>query len=101
MATKGVGGGRDRVRRLQVTVSASERAGITARATSLRMSVSAYLRAAGLTQEMADPRDHRVLRLLAAVHGDLGRLAGAAPEGLKTELVALRTRLAAALEELA
>lgn len=92
---------RDRVRRLQVTVSAEERAGIAARAAQVGMSVSAYLRAAGLTQPMIDQGAHQAVRLLAGLHGELGRLT-TAPEtdSLKAELAALRARLAAELERL-
>jgi hypothetical protein len=92
---------RDRVRRLQVTVSAEERAGIEARAEAVGLSVSAFLRAAGLTQSLTERSDHQAIRLLAGLHGELGRIETLpAARGLQVELVALRARLAAALERL-
>ena len=50
---------RDRIRQLRVVVSASERARIEERAKATGLSVSAYLRSAGLGQMIRSTLDHR------------------------------------------
>jgi hypothetical protein len=67
---------RDRQRTLRVVVSATERARIEQRAKIAGLSVSAYLRAAGLNQPIRSVLDHDAVRELAKVNGDQGRLGG-------------------------
>lgn len=67
---------RDRQRTLRVVVSAGERARIEQRARSAGLSVSAFLRAAGLNQPIRSVLDHDAIRELAKVNGDQGRLGG-------------------------
>jgi hypothetical protein len=67
---------RDRQRTLRVVVSADERARIEQRAKSAGLSVSAYLRAAGLNQPIRSVLDYDAVRELAKVNGDQGRLGG-------------------------
>lgn len=67
---------RDRQRPLRVLVSASERARIEERARIAGLSVSAYLRAAGLNQPIRSVLDHDAVRELAKINGDQGRLGG-------------------------
>ncbi|MCW3476242.1 plasmid mobilization protein [Limobrevibacterium gyesilva] len=67
---------RDRQRTLRVVVSASERARIEQRAEMAGLSVSAFLRAAGLNQPLRSVLDHDAVRELATVNGDQGRLGG-------------------------
>ena len=67
---------RDRQRTLRVVVSASERARIEERAKIASLSVSAYLRAAGLNQPIRSVLDHDAIRELAKVNRDQGRLGG-------------------------
>lgn len=67
---------RDRKRPLRVYVSAVERAQIQARAASANLSVSDYLRTAGLNHPIRSTMDHDAIRALAALHGDLGRVGG-------------------------
>ena len=67
---------RDRQRTLRVVVSANERARIEERAKIAGLSVSAYLRAAGLNQPIRSVLDHDAVRDLAKVNGDQGRLGG-------------------------
>lgn len=70
------GEARDRQRTLRVVVSAGERARIEQRARSAGLSVSAFLRAAGLHQPIRSVLDHDAIRELAKVNGDQGRLGG-------------------------
>jgi hypothetical protein len=67
---------RDRKRHLKVVVSASERARIEERAKSAGMSISAYLRNAGLGHSIKSVLDHAAVMDLAKVNGDQGRLGG-------------------------
>ena len=67
---------RDRQRTLRVVVSASERARIEERAKIAGLSVSAFLRAAGLNQPIRSVLDHDAIRELAKVNSDQGRLGG-------------------------
>jgi hypothetical protein len=92
---------RDRVRRLLVGVSAEERAAIEASAASAGLSVSAYLRIAGLNQPMQRLADRQVVDALVRLHGELGevqRLAGLS--GLASRIARLRDQLAAQVERL-
>lgn len=67
---------RDRHRTLRVVVSATERDRIEQRAMTAGLSVSAFLRAAGLNQPIRSILDHNAVRDLAKVNGDQGRLGG-------------------------
>jgi hypothetical protein len=67
---------RDRTRQLRVVVSASERARIEERAKVAGLSVSAYLRTAGLGHRIRSILDYDAVRDLAKVNGDQGRLGG-------------------------
>lgn len=67
---------RDRNRTLRVVVSASERAEIERLAAVAGLSVSAYLRAAGLNHPIKSVYDLDAVRDLVAIAGDLGRLGG-------------------------
>lgn len=67
---------RDRVRRLLVSVTPTERAEIERRAGVAGMSVSAYLRATGLNHPIRSTLDFQAVRELAQVAGDMGRLGG-------------------------
>lgn len=67
---------RDRVKRIKVAVSPSERAEIERRAELANLSVSGYLRAAGLNQPIRSALDYQAVLELAQVAGDLGRLGG-------------------------
>lgn len=92
---------RDRVRRLLVGVSAEERAAIEANAASAGLSVSAYLRIAGLNQPMQRLADRQVVDALVRLHGELGevqRLAGLS--ALASRIARLRVQLAAQVERL-
>ena len=67
---------RDRRCPLRVVVSASERARIEERAQAAGLSVSAYLRTAGLCHPIRSSFDHAAVVELAKVNGDQGRLGG-------------------------
>ena len=67
---------RDRHRTLRVVVSPSERAAIEKRAAAANLSVSAYLRTAGLNKTMRSTVDHEAVAKLAKLNGDQGRLGG-------------------------
>ena len=67
---------RDRKRHLKVVVSARERAQIEERAKVAGLSVSAYLRTAGLGHPIRSVLDYDAVRDLAKVNGDQGRLGG-------------------------
>src|SRR6202022_1850860 len=67
---------RDRRRQLRVVVSAGERSRIEERARSAGLSVSAYLRTAGLCHPIRSTFDHAAVMELAKVNGDQGRLGG-------------------------
>jgi Mobilization protein NikA len=65
---------RDRRCPLRVVVSASERSRIEERAQAAGLSVSAYLRTAGLCHPIRSAFDHEAVVELARVNGDQGRL---------------------------
>jgi hypothetical protein len=67
---------RDRRCPLRVVVSDSERSRIEERAQSASLSVSAYLRTAGLCHPIRSALDHAAVMELAKVNGDQGRLGG-------------------------
>src|SRR5215472_3648166 len=67
---------RDRRCPLRVVVSESERSRIEERARSAGLSVSAYLRTAGLCHPIRSAFDHAAVVELAKVNGDQGRLGG-------------------------
>lgn len=67
---------RDRVKRIKVAVSPTERAEIERRAVLANLSVSGYLRAAGLNQPIHSVLDYKAVLELAQIAGDLGRLGG-------------------------
>jgi hypothetical protein len=57
-------------------VNQGERAEIKGRAKALRMSVSAYIRAACLGHEIEHPANLDAIALLSKVHADQGRIGG-------------------------
>jgi len=65
---------RSRVLPMKVFVTDAERTRIEERAKLAGLSVSAYLRAAGLRQPIRSVLDHQVVCDLAKVNGDQGRL---------------------------
>ena len=67
---------RDRRCPLRVVVSESERSRIEERARAAGLSVSAYLRTAGLCHPIRSTFDHAAVMELAKVNGDQGRLGG-------------------------
>ena len=67
---------RDRLRQLRVVVSASERAKIERRAKEAGLSVSTFLRTAGLGHPIRSTLDYAAVLELAKVNGDQGRLGG-------------------------
>src|SRR5260370_36717198 len=67
---------RDRPCPLRGVVSASERSRIEERARSAGLSVSAYLRTAGLCHPIRSTFDHAAVMELAKITGDQGRLGG-------------------------
>lgn len=67
---------RDRIRRMLVAVTPGERAEIERRAALAGMSLSAYLRTAGLNHPIRSVLDYQAALELAKVSGDLGRLGG-------------------------
>ena len=67
---------RDRHRTLRVVVSPSERAAIEKRAAAANLSISAYLRTAGLNKTIRSTVDHEAVGKLAKLNGDQGRLGG-------------------------
>jgi hypothetical protein len=67
---------RSRVLPMKVFVTDAERARIEERAKIAGLSVSAYLRAAGLNQPIRSVLDHDAVRELAKINGDQGRLGG-------------------------
>lgn len=67
---------RERLRPLRVVVSVAERAEIERRAELAGLSISGYLRAAGLNHPIQSTLDYAAVRELAQVAGDLGRLGG-------------------------
>jgi len=69
-------GTRPRGMRLEVPVTLEERAEIAARAAEAGLSVSAYMRAAGLNHPVRSVLDLKAVADLVRVNGDLGRVAG-------------------------
>lgn len=67
---------RDRKRPLKVWVTAKERTDIETRAAGAGLSVSAYLRAAGMHHQLKSVYDLAAVEELAKVGADLGRLGG-------------------------
>jgi hypothetical protein len=67
---------RDRSRPLKVVVSGEERSRIEDRAKTAGLSISAYLRIAGLGHPIRSAFDHAAIVELATVNGDQGRLGG-------------------------
>jgi hypothetical protein len=67
---------RDRKRPLKVWVTAKERTDIETRAAGAGLSVSAYLRAAGMHHSLRSVYDLAAVEELAKVGADLGRLGG-------------------------
>lgn len=65
---------RDRQRPLRVVVSAEERAAIAQRAAAAGLSISAYLRTAGLGHEPKSAFDPDAILALIKTHADQGRL---------------------------
>ena len=61
---------------LKVFVTDDERERITERAAAAGLSVSAYLRTAGLNHPIQSVLDHAAVMDLAKVNGDQGRLGG-------------------------
>lgn len=75
-SAKSVRGTRPRGSRIEVWLTADERATIAARAEQAGLSQSAFLRAAGLNQPIKSVFDLDAVADLAKVNGDLGRLGG-------------------------
>ncbi len=75
LAAKGRGK-RPRGMRLEVWVTPEERAKIATRAAEAGLSVSAYMRAAGLNHPVRSVLDLTAVADLVRVNGDLGRVAG-------------------------
>jgi len=69
-------GRRSRVLPMKVFVTDAERTRIEERARLAGLSVSAYLRAAGLHQPIRSVLDHQAVCHLSKVNGDQGRLGG-------------------------
>ena len=67
---------RPRGKPIKVWVTEDERAEILRLAASANLSLSAYLRAAGLNQRVRSIIDIEAVTELAKVNGDLGRVAG-------------------------
>src|SRR5688500_2143742 len=67
---------RPRAKSIRVWITPEERAEIAERARSANLSLSAYLRAAGLNQQIRSVIDVQSVAELAQVNGDLGRVAG-------------------------
>lgn len=69
-------GTRPRGSRIEVWVTPDERADIADRAAQSGMSLSAYMRAAGLNHPVRSVYDLKAVADLGRVNGDLGRVAG-------------------------
>lgn len=61
---------------IKVFVTPEERTQIKALAASANLSLSAYLRAAGLNKDVRSVLDVKAVEEMAKVNGDLGRVAG-------------------------
>lgn len=75
-AAEGPHGGRPRGRRIAVWVTPEERADIERRAELAGLSLSNYLRTAGMNHPIRSTLDYQAIRELVGVAGDLGRLGG-------------------------
>lgn len=75
-AAEGPHGGRPRGRRIAVWVTPEERADIERRAELAGLSLSNYLRTAGMNHPIKSVLDYQAVRELVGVAGDLGRLGG-------------------------
>lgn len=69
-------GTRPRGKRIEVWLTPEEQAEIADRAAAAGLSLSAYLRAAGLNHPVRSVLDLRAVAELGRVNGDLGRVAG-------------------------
>lgn len=69
-------GTRPRAQRIEVWLTAEERATIIGRAAQSGMSLSSYLRTAGLNHPIRSVYDLKAVAELGKVNGDLGRVAG-------------------------
>ena len=69
-------GTRPRAQRVEVWLTPEERQEIAGRAAQSGMSLSAYLRAAGLNHPIRSVYDLKAVAELGKVNGDLGRVAG-------------------------
>ena len=67
---------RDRLLPMKVFVTEDERAAIERRAAAANLSISAYLRTAGLNKTIRSTVDHEAVGKLAKLNGDQGRLGG-------------------------
>lgn len=67
---------RPRANPIKVFVTKEERAEIARLAASANLSLSAYLRAAGLNKQIRSVLDVQAVTELSKVNGDLGRVAG-------------------------
>ena len=67
---------RDRLLPMKVFVTEVERAAIEKRAAAANLSISAYLRTAGLNKTIRSTVDHEAVGKLAKLNGDQGRLSG-------------------------
>ncbi len=74
--TKQGRGTRPRGSRIEVWLTPDERADIADRAAQSGMSLSAYMRAAGLNHPIRSVYDLKAVADLGRVNGDLGRVAG-------------------------
>lgn len=108
---------RDRVRRIPVGVSPSERQAIEARAAAANLSISAYLRTAGLNHPIRSSFDHDAVLALSKLHGELARTGTllkqwldtkpgegatvASVDALRADLTRLAQKLGAEIERLA
>ena len=67
---------RDRNNAVRVYVNDDERQAMSAKAQSVGMALSEYVRAAALNRRIRPLHDHEAVRILAKVNGDQGRLGG-------------------------
>jgi hypothetical protein len=75
-AKKPARGTRPRAQRIEVWLTPEEREEIAGRAAQSGMSLSAYLRTAGLNHPIRSVYDLKAVAELGKVNGDLGRVAG-------------------------
>ncbi len=67
---------KDRLKPLKVYVNNEDRAAIETRAKAAGLSISDYLRTAGLNHQIRAQFDHQAVVELCQLHGDLGRVGG-------------------------